>query len=330
MGKDKEFENILNECLDRLMAGETIESCLARYPQHAAELEPLLKTALETRTAASVSPAPEFRQRAGIEFQKAIAEMPAKAPKQPFRWQLRWVLPVVAFLVVFASGVGTVISATNSLPGSPLYGLKLTVERVQLAFTFSSEGKAELYSRFVDYRVEEIAKMAEEGNYDQVKQATEQMNGQLLAMADLNIGGVNASDEKAIFGMQSAEESLHVPAATTPAPTTTTPAETVTPTITTASPATDEPPVAVTQPAPTITVVLSQPPSPERIGGDAEDTGELSELEQLRQLLTTRYEQNLQILLEQLEKAPEALKPAIQEAIEVLQRGYELALASLG
>jgi hypothetical protein len=322
MGKEKEFENILNKCLDRLLAGETIESCLARYPQQAAELEPLLKTALEARTAASISPDPEFRRRAGIEFQKAIAEMPEKAPRRPFRWQLRWVIPVAVFLVIFASGAATVVAASNSLPGSPLYGLKLAVEQVQLAFTFSSEGKAELYSMFVDYRVEEIVRMAEEGKYDEVEEITERMNGQLLAMADLNIGGINAVDEKAMFGMQAAqEEGLHVPASTTPAPTTTTPATT--------PPSTDEPPAVETQPVPTITTITMLP-VPERIGGDAEDTSELSDIERLRQLLTSRFNQNLRILLEQLEKAPEALKPAIQEAIEVLQRGYELAIDSLG
>lgn len=319
MGKDKEFENILDECLDRLMDGETIESCLSRYPQHAAGLEPLLKTALEARTAASISPDPGFRQRAGLEFQKAIAEMPAKTPRSPFRWQLRWVIPVAVFLVIFASGAGTVVAATNSLPDSPLYGLKLAVENVQMAFKFSSESKAELYSRFVDYRVEEISKMAEEGKYDQVMQATEQMNGQLLAMADLNIGGINLSEQKAVLDMESLTFGLQTPAATTtPAPTTTPP-----PKITVTAAPDEEPPA-------TITTVPSVPPVPERIGAASDDTSALSEVEQLRQLLTSRYEQNLRILLEQLEKAPEALKPAIQEAIEVLQRGYELAIASLG
>jgi hypothetical protein len=325
MGKDKDFENILNECLDRLMDGESVESCLARYPQHAAGLEPLLKTALEARTAASISPDPGFRQRAGLEFQKAIAEMPEKTPRRPFRWQLRWVIPVAVFLVIFVSGAGTVVAATNSLPDSPLYGLKLAVEKVQLAFTFSSEGKAELYSRFIDYRVEEIASMAEEGKFDQVKQATEQMNGQLLAMADLNIGGINLYEEKAMFGLASAEDNLQTPGATTTVPTTTPP-----PTETVGAPPPDETPITVTQaPTPT-TTVPAVPPVPERLGGAAEDASELSAIEQLRQLLTSRYEENLRILQEQLEKAPEALKPAIQEAIEVLQRGYELAIASLG
>jgi hypothetical protein len=137
-------------------------------------------------------------------------------------------------------------------------------------------------------------------------------------MADLNIGGVNLYEEKALFSLASAEDNLQAPVTTTPA---TTPPATET---------TTAPPPVVTQ-APTITAAVpSVPPAPERLGGTAEDTGELSEVEQLRQLLTSRYQENLRILQEQLEKAPEALKPAIQEAIEVLRRGYELAIASLG
>ena len=185
MGKSKEFENILDECLDRLMKGEDIKSCLAGYPEHAAELEPLLKTALKARIAAAVKPRPEFRQRAGYEFQKAISEMPSKTPRSHFRWQLRWVVPVAVVLVLLSGGAGTVAAATNSLPDSPLYQVKLATESVQLAFTFSEQGKAELYARFVDYRVEEIVKMAEEGKLEQVEQATERMRSLLLAMADL-------------------------------------------------------------------------------------------------------------------------------------------------
>ena len=42
---DKVFEEILNDCLERLLIkGESIESCLAAYPQHADALKPLLET----------------------------------------------------------------------------------------------------------------------------------------------------------------------------------------------------------------------------------------------------------------------------------------------
>jgi hypothetical protein len=317
MGKEKEFENILNDCLDRLMRGEDIESCLAQYPEYAAQLEPLLKTALETRTIAEIKPSPEFRQRAGVEFQKAIAEMPSKAPCRSFKWQLRWVIPVAVFLVIFSGGAGTVIAATNALPGSPLYPIKMAVESVQLAFTFSDEGKAELYTIFVDYRVEEIIKMAEEGKIEYVEQATERMNSQLLAMADLNIGGVILAEEKAMLAMGSADNALQAPATTTPATTTTTPATTTVPAIT--APTAQPPPV-----------VIAAPSEPGRDTATYEETGTLSDIDELKQLLWERYQQNLAILLEQLEKAPEPLKPALLEAIKVLEDGYQLAISSLG
>ena len=86
--------------------------------------------------------------------------------RSPFRWQLRWVLPVAVVILLIIGGGGTVVAAANSLPDSPLYRVKLATEAVQLAFTRSDLGKAELYARFADRRVEEIVKMAEKGNTD--------------------------------------------------------------------------------------------------------------------------------------------------------------------
>ena len=43
--KNSELENILDECLERLVKGETVEQCLQRYPEQAAQLELLLRTA---------------------------------------------------------------------------------------------------------------------------------------------------------------------------------------------------------------------------------------------------------------------------------------------
>ena len=60
MKKRKEFDNILDECFERLIKGETIEQCLASYPEQAAELEPLLQTAQVTKKATAVEPRPEL------------------------------------------------------------------------------------------------------------------------------------------------------------------------------------------------------------------------------------------------------------------------------
>jgi len=60
----KEFEHILNECIDRLLHGDSVEQCLGRYPEQAAELEPLLRIAKTTQEASSVDPRPEFKMQA--------------------------------------------------------------------------------------------------------------------------------------------------------------------------------------------------------------------------------------------------------------------------
>ncbi|MFC1924079.1 hypothetical protein ACFLXA_01760 [Chloroflexota bacterium] len=57
----EELEHILDECIERVLQGESLEQCLQRYPQHAAQLEPLLEVALAARQAASIEPRPEYR-----------------------------------------------------------------------------------------------------------------------------------------------------------------------------------------------------------------------------------------------------------------------------
>ena len=76
MKKSREFDNILDECLERLLLkGETVEQCLASYPEQAAELEPLLHTALITKKASAIEPRHEFRARARYQFDSALREM---------------------------------------------------------------------------------------------------------------------------------------------------------------------------------------------------------------------------------------------------------------
>ncbi len=69
MRKSREFDNILNECLEKLLLkGETIEQCLRSFPEHADELEPLLQTTLAIKGASDIQPSPEFRDKARYQF----------------------------------------------------------------------------------------------------------------------------------------------------------------------------------------------------------------------------------------------------------------------
>src|SRR5215216_4266271 len=51
---------ILAECLDRMEAGASLESCLAAFPKQATELEPLLRMTQGMRVLTQVGPRPTF------------------------------------------------------------------------------------------------------------------------------------------------------------------------------------------------------------------------------------------------------------------------------
>ncbi len=65
------------------------------------------------------------------------------------------------FVVIFGGWIACASATYASMPGDPLYPLKIVSERAQVALTPSPEDKARLHMEFVGRRVEEIAKLAE-------------------------------------------------------------------------------------------------------------------------------------------------------------------------
>jgi hypothetical protein len=106
------------------------------------------------------------------------------------------------------------------------------------------------------------------------------------------------------------------------------PTEKTSPSVTTSLPAN------IVLPTPTIT---AGPPEEGLLGGAVEDGGARDAVDytgsdqqaRLRETLSRQYSENIQALWDELEKAPEALKPALSYAIEVAQNAYAEALASL-
>ncbi len=354
MDKRKEFDNILDECLERVMKGEDLMTVLTRYPAYADELEPLLKTAMSARAAASIRPRPEFRQRAALEFQQAIREMPVKSDRGGFRWQAAWMTPLAVFIALVIAGSGTVAAASNSLPDSPLYPVKLAAESVQMALTPSSLGKAELYARFNDKRVDEIVRMAEEGKAGQIEKLTASMASNMAAIDELT-GGSAKMVTFSISTSGAPEAAYSVPqttvAGTVAAPTVTQPPLTRAP-MTTAPPQTMVP--AATSPAPMDTVTVTIPPATSGVApdeshgnsrqdaapqletsgrgkdihGNGDGAGRTDE-EKLQELLTNKQQEALRKLYRELENASDELKPRIQAAIDVILEGYNISISNL-
>jgi hypothetical protein len=185
MKKGKEFDNIVNECLERLLVeGETLEQCLARYPHQAATLKPLLETALIVKQASVVQPRPEFRAKARYQFQAALQAVAAKRGFFPLAWP-RWATIVAVVLVLLLAGGGTVAAASNSMPDEFLYPVKLATEQVQLTFTPSSMDRAELYTKLADRRVAEIASMVSKDKPEHLEKVTERLDTLLVMIATL-------------------------------------------------------------------------------------------------------------------------------------------------
>lgn len=167
--KRENFDDILNECIDRLMAGESEEQCLQSYPDQASELEPLLRSAVAAQQASDLRPDPQFKAEARYNvLSKIQADARKREAHKPRRlpvlgWQPRWAVAVlVAFLVLFMVGSSTTVAASNgSMPDDTLYTVKLKVENVRLRLARSDEAKAKLNARFAERRVKEIIYLAE-------------------------------------------------------------------------------------------------------------------------------------------------------------------------
>jgi hypothetical protein len=338
MEKNKEYFDILNECLDFIALGGDVPSCLSKYPRHAAELKPLLETAYKIKSAAAIRPGAEFRQRASADFQKAVRDLPRQQPRA-FRWKLSWALPLALVAIIVMGGGGTVLAANNALPDSPLYNVKRAVESVQMAFTFTDTGKEKLYSEFTGRRVTEVIKMAEKGNVEMVLATNSIMNDQMVSLSNLN---VKNSNFKASYALTTSGYSTDSSAAGTRAP-----AATIPPTATTVSPATtpaattDITPVTPTIAVPAPVVVIpgfgdndqSVGTSENNLGQDdygSRNDGSQNNQDKFQLALIKKLEKYLKDLREQLEKASPELKPALEETIAIVQRALDEAVAALG
>ncbi|MBN1191241.1 MAG: hypothetical protein JXA46_15910 [Dehalococcoidales bacterium] len=209
MRKERKFEEIVTVCLERIIRGEPVEQCLKDYPEQAGELEPLLKTALAARAVADIQPGSEFKTRARNEFlnamreRSAVRERPASFFRWHWRWQPAWSIALAVLLVVVLSGGGTVMASRNSMPGSPLYSIKLLSENTRLAFTFSDTAKAELNSEFAENRAEEIVYAAARDDVENVRNTADNLHTSMSNVAVLtsnSLGEAAARNSEAAAG----------------------------------------------------------------------------------------------------------------------------------
>jgi hypothetical protein len=103
------LDKILDECINRINRGESVETCLADNPEYNEELRPLLAVMLETKTAYSFTPSARAKGFHRQRFNAALVASREKGERrQPlFNWILGWSkvwAPVAAVIVIALVG----------------------------------------------------------------------------------------------------------------------------------------------------------------------------------------------------------------------------------
>jgi hypothetical protein len=186
----KPVADILADSLDAIERGEiTPAECLARYPEHRAELEASLTTVDLLRGASVPAPRPEFRRGARA---RLLNRLPPQRPRRlslptlgPWVWRPAAVrVPVTLALVVallVLGGVGVAYAWHNALPGDQLYTLKIAVEDARLAAA-DDEDQVKIRLRSVESRAREIEMLAERDRYGDVAIAVDHYEGRVAEL----------------------------------------------------------------------------------------------------------------------------------------------------
>ena len=320
MSSNKDFDNIFNECMEHLLAGEeTVGQCLQRYPAYAKELEPLLRTVVLMHKVADVKPSEEFRARARYQMQLKMAQ--SATPPRITRRVPRWAIAACTAMLVFVLGGGAVLAAQNVMPGNILYAVKLSTETLQLKLAGSTESKTEQYIAMANERITEMAWMVNNNKTTNLQAAAYRLNNYYTSIGEL----AAASGAKTTFS------SAAIPAGPMTTPSATTVGTTETQTVET---------LVITQPVTTVinTTPLIVTSAPIVLGtvnsnniAAAGSNGNASNSNRTSQLLNT-LNSNAAIQPSEIQqllnsgKLPDSVKATLQQALIQANIVYQSAI----
>lgn len=148
----------LDVCLQRLQAGEDLQQVLQLYPQHSAQLGPLLEAAEVVQWYGKIIQAPEKAQtHSRAKFTQTLAPLPVAVPMpgaEPSGW-LKIISLVLAVLVILVA-TWSIIIARGTLPGDFLYPLKIALERTRLQLTSDPVRRLGMEQAYDEERLGEV------------------------------------------------------------------------------------------------------------------------------------------------------------------------------
>jgi len=192
-----DFDRILDDCLTQITSGaSSLDECLARHPEHAARLKPLLQTAVRVERGRKVKPSPAFKSRTRAQLYARMEAYPRRARTFSPVWRVAVSLAVLlmAFLIT-----GTAF-AQSALPGQPLYAWKLSSEQ---AWRAASPDPVGVDLSLAERRVDEAIAVAA----DPARKA-QALSGYLEALARLKSESEAGNNERISLALKSHQEKL--------------------------------------------------------------------------------------------------------------------------
>lgn len=222
------LQDILADCLERILSsGESIDSCLDRYPGFQDELEPLLRLALEGRTALEVEISPAARaagrERVMAHGAQILASARAgagavtsvngsRSGRRSFFPFPRLILRPVALataLMVLLSG-GTAMAASGAEPDSFLYPVKRTMEDIRTVVAFQDLDQAWVEAGHADARLDEIEAVVEKDRPEYVPDLLDSYaENYESAIGDVEAAAADGEDTATVLTMIAEVQSRH-------------------------------------------------------------------------------------------------------------------------
>jgi hypothetical protein len=153
----------LEEGLQALKEKRNLQDTLRRYPAEREDLIGMLRLSIDLNALGAPAADPAFRLRARNQMLALAGRRRQAQQRNPFHW-LPKPVPRLAFagavaLALVAASLTAAAASSDSLPGDPLYGIKLGVEQVQLATTIDSAARARLQLHLADVRLTEAQRL---------------------------------------------------------------------------------------------------------------------------------------------------------------------------
>ncbi|GAB4283348.1 MAG: hypothetical protein Kow0080_37340 [Candidatus Promineifilaceae bacterium] len=214
---NEKFEAKIIDCLDALERGDSVETILARYPQDAHALRPILETAVSL-TQLNVQPMLSAQAKSRDRFLAEAAALRQRKPRAISFWirlqQAMAPVTALAAILIFL-GVGLISASSTAVPGDALYTTKRVVEEIRQALTLETAARLDLIEALKEERLSEIRTLLLSGRIEAVtfEGTVEEMGEQTWLISRLPVA---VTPETTFNGMPRTGSVVHVDGVTTP------------------------------------------------------------------------------------------------------------------